>query len=154
MDPFDIDPTGTAAADALNACLVRSAINPTDLDYICANANSLASLDRKEASTIKRALGEFAARVPTSSIKGVIGHPFGAAAAFQLTAVCLAMRDGVIPPTANLKEVDPACNLNLVMGEKRMARVRHALVSNHGFGGLNAYLAVRHPSLIPVENPG
>lgn len=152
LDPFDVDPSGEAAARALNLCLARSGIHPADLDYVCANANSLPSLDRKEASTIREALGEFAAKVPTSSIKGAIGHPFGAAASFQLATVCLAMRDGVIPPTANLKEVDPLCNINLVIGETQIANIRHALVCNHGFGGLNAYIALRNPSLVTLPD--
>ncbi len=99
-----------------------------------------------ETTAIKTALGPRAYRVPISSIKAALGHAFGAAGAIEAAVCLLAMRDGVIPPTLNLEEPDPACDLDYVPGLAREARVRAALSLSAGFGGQNAALLVR-------ENP-
>jgi 3-oxoacyl-(acyl-carrier-protein) synthase len=77
-----------------------------------------------------------------SSIKGVIGHPFGASGAFQTAAAALALRHQLIPPTRNFEVPDTECNLDYVPGAPRQARLRHALVTSYGYGGVNAYLVL------------
>lgn len=144
-DPFRVDFSGDAGAAAIRACLRRSAIAPEAIDYISANANASPHLDRKEVIVLKQAFGARVFEIPVSSIKAIIGHPFGASGAFQTAATCLAIRHGQIPPTHNIDTPDPACDLDLVPNVARRARIRHALVCSYGFGGLNAYVAVGEP---------
>jgi len=139
------DPSGETGARAVHRALESSAIVPADLDYVCAHANSSPAFDRKETLVVKRAFGESAARLPVSSIKGVLGHPFGASGAFQVAATALAIRNQLIPPTHNLDEPDPECDLDYVPREPRPARLRHALVTSYGYGGVNAYLVLSEP---------
>jgi 3-oxoacyl-(acyl-carrier-protein) synthase len=140
---YGIDDSGEAAARAVHTLLRRSDIGPDAVDYICAHANSSPAFDRKEALVLKVAFGEFAARIPVSSIKGVLGHPFGASGAFQVAAAALAIRHEKIPHTHNLEEPDLACELNHVRTLPLKTRVRQALVTSYGYGGVNAYLLLR-----------
>jgi 3-oxoacyl-[acyl-carrier-protein] synthase II len=142
---YGFDPTGDPGARAIHRALERGDLKIHDVDYVCAHANSSPAFDRKETLVINRAFGEWAARLPVSSIKGVIGHPFGASGAFQTAAAALAIRHQLIPPTHNLEVPDPECNLDYVPGEPRPARVRNVLVTSYGYGGLNAYLVLAEP---------
>ncbi len=144
---YGFDPTGAPAAGAIHRALNRSGLSVADIDYVCAHANSSPAFDRKETLVINKAFGEWAARLPVSSIKGVLGHPFGASGAFQVAAAALAIRNQLIPPTHNLEVPDPECNLDYVPGEARAARVRRALVTSYGYGGANAYLVLAEPQL-------
>lgn len=144
-DPFRVDFSGEAGAAAIRACLRRSGVPLEAVDYISANANASPHLDRKEMIVLKRAFGSRAFHIPVSSIKAIIGHPFGASGAFQTAAVCLAIQHGQIPPTHNIDMPDPACDLDLVPNVARAAKVRCALVCSYGFGGLNAYVTVAEP---------
>src|SRR5262245_60933958 len=109
---YGFDPEGDAAGRAMYRLLRTSNIDPTDLDYVCAHANGSLTFDRKETLVLKRALGEFAARIPVSSFKGVLGHPFGASGAFQVAASSLAIQQATIPPTHNLEEPAEECDLD------------------------------------------
>ncbi len=137
---YTFDPTGEPGARAIRSLLQRLGLAAHDVDYVCAHANSSPAFDRKEAAVLTRAFGDLVARLPVSSIKGVLGHPFGASGAFQVATACLALRHGLIPPTHNLEELDPACALDCVAGAPRAAALRHVLVTNYGYGGVNAYL--------------
>ena len=142
-DPFRVDGSGDVGVAALEACLRKSELTAEQIDYVCANANASPHLDRKESNVLRRVFGAHLARLPVSSIKAVIGHPFGASGAFQTAAVCLAIQHHQIPPTHNIVMPDPECNLDVVPNVPRRASIRHAVVSSHGFGGLNAYIALR-----------
>ena len=144
---YGLDPTGEPGARAIHRTLQRSDLGIGDIDYVCAHANSSPAFDRKETVVINKAFGEWAARLPVSSIKGVIGHPFGASGAFQAAAAALAIRYQLIPPTHNLEVADPECNLDYVPREPRAARVRNVLVTSYGYGGVNAYLILSEPRL-------
>lgn len=144
---YHFDETGETGARAIHRLLERTGVTPDQIDYICAHANSSPAFDRKEVTVLKRAFGEFAAKIPVSSIKGVLGHPFGASGAFQTAAAALAMQHSLIPHTHNLEEPAPECDLDLVMGEPRPATIRHALITSYGYGGINAYLLLRNPHL-------
>lgn len=144
-DPFRVDFSGEAGAAAIAACLRRSGVPAEAVDYVCANANASPHLDRKEVIVLKRAFGPRVLTIPVSSIKAIIGHPFGASGAFQTAAVCLAIQRGTIPPTHNMDMPDPECDLDLVPNVARTATIRCALVCSYGFGGLNAYVAVAAP---------
>ncbi|MFQ5668841.1 MAG: beta-ketoacyl-[acyl-carrier-protein] synthase family protein [Candidatus Binatia bacterium] len=144
---YSFDWSGEPAARGLHRALNRSGISATEIDYVCAHANSSPAFDRKETVVIKKAFGECAARLPVSSIKAVLGHPFGASGAFQVAATVLAIENNLIPPTHNLEIPDPKCDLDYVPGEARAARVRKALVTSYGYGGVNAYLVLTAPEL-------
>jgi 3-oxoacyl-[acyl-carrier-protein] synthase II len=137
---YGIDPAGEAGARAIFQLLDRSGVPATDIDYVCAHANSSPLFDRKETLVLKKAFGEWSCRLPVSSIKGVLGHPFGASGAFQAAATALAIRHQTIPPTHNLETPDPECDLDYVPHQPRRTPVRNALVTSYGYGGLNAYL--------------
>jgi 3-oxoacyl-(acyl-carrier-protein) synthase len=96
-----------------------------------------------ETKALKTALGDHARQVAISSIKGAIGHPFGAAGAMEAAVCLLAIRDGIVPPTANLEEPDPECDLDFVPNRAGHMRVRTALSLSAGFGGQDAALLIR-----------
>lgn len=139
---FAVDESGKIGARALRRALYMARLEPEQIDYICSHANSSVTFDRKETSIIKHAFADRASNVPISSIKAVIGHPFGAAGAFQVAATLLAMRQKTIPPTHNLYNPDPLCDLDYVPLEPRPATIRRAVVTSYGYGGVNAYLVV------------
>jgi 3-oxoacyl-[acyl-carrier-protein] synthase II len=142
---YNFDPSGGPAIRAIRRLLSRNGCGAADIDYVCAHANSAPAFDRKETFIIKGAFDGCAAPPPVSSIKGVIGHPFGAAGAFQVAAAVLAIQHQTIPPTHNLEVPDPQCDLDYVPGAPRPARLRTVLVTNYGYGGVNAYLLLAQP---------
>jgi 3-oxoacyl-(acyl-carrier-protein) synthase len=142
---YGADPTGAAAAKAIRRLLTATGTGPSELDYICAHANSSPLFDRKEITVLSAALGEFLPGIPISSIKGVIGHPFGASGALQAAAAALAIRDGVIPPTANLESPDTECRAHHVIGAALERVLRRVLITSYGYGGVNGYLLVAAP---------
>jgi 3-oxoacyl-(acyl-carrier-protein) synthase len=135
------DGRGLAAA-ALGA-LGDGGCCPEEIDYVSAHGTGTLYNDWMETKAIKIALGDHARRVAISSIKGALGHPFGAAGAMEVATCLLAMRDGVIPPTVNLEVPDPECDLDFVPNRARGLTVRAALSFSAGFGGQNAALLIR-----------
>lgn len=140
---YAFDPDGTAGGRTIHRLLRSRGLTPADLGYVCAHANGSPAFDRKEALVLQRAFGEFAARIPVSSIKGVLGHPFGAAGAFQVAATALAFEHELIPPTHNLSSLSPDCILDCVNKGGRRFNQATALVTSYGYGGANSYLVVR-----------
>lgn len=143
---YGFDPTGDAGGRAIHRLLRVCDLTPADLDYVCAHANGSPAFDSKETLVLKKALGEFAARIPVSSIKGVLGHSFGAAGAFQAAASALAFEHQIIPPTHNLTEPAPECDLDYVAQTPRSSHIRTALITSYGYGGVNSYLILRRPN--------
>lgn len=143
---YGFDTNGDAGGRAIHRLLRACDMTPTELDYVCAHANGSPAFDRKETLVLKRALGEFAVRIPVSSIKGVLGHPFGAAGAFQVAASALALEHDTIPPTHNLTRPAPECDLDYVAQTPRAMRIRTALVTSYGYGGINSYIVLRRSS--------
>ena len=146
-DAFHIsapEPTGRGAAMAMTRAMRDAGVGPGDIDYVVAHGTSTPLNDITETRAIKSAFGDRAARVPISSPKSMIGHILGAAgAASGLTAIG-AIREGWIPPTANLENPDlPECNLDYVPLVKRKARVDTAMINGFGFGGQNAVAIFR-----------
>jgi 3-oxoacyl-[acyl-carrier-protein] synthase II len=142
---YNFDPSGETAARAIHQLLRRTGVPATQIHYVCSHANSSPAFDQKETIVIKKAFGEWAARLPVSSIKAVLGHPFGASGAFQVAATALAIRNQLIPPTHNLEVPDPECDLDYVPRVARPAHIQNALVTSYGYGGVNAYLLVTEP---------
>jgi 3-oxoacyl-[acyl-carrier-protein] synthase II len=142
---YGFDPTGGSGARAVHQLLLRANLSATDIDYVCAHANSAPLFDRKETVVIKNVFGDHTRRLPVSSIKGVLGHPFGASGAFQTAAAALAIRHQTIPPTYNLEIPDPDCRLECLPRHPIHNNVQHALVTSYGYGGLNTYLVLGQP---------
>jgi len=143
---FGVDQSGEAGASAIRRLLDRGGLAAGDVDYVCSHANSSPTFDRKETRVMKAAFGDHARRLSISSIKGIIGHPFGASGAFQTAAAALAIRHQTMPPTHNLVTPAPECDLDYVPGEPRRGAVRTALVTSYGYGGLNSYLLLAAPT--------
>lgn len=138
------EPTGRGATRAMTRALADAAIGPTDIDYIVAHGTSTPLNDVTETRAIKAAFGPRAQTVPISSPKSMVGHLLGAAGAISALTAIGAIREGWIPPTANLENPDlPECDLDYVPGVKRAARVDTAMINGFGFGGQNAVAIFR-----------
>lgn len=140
---YQLDTGGNVAARCLQQLLGQHRLEAGDVHWISSHANSSPGFDRKEARVVKQAFGEFAARIPVSSIKAILGHPFGAAGAFQTAAACLALREQIIPPTHHLDDPDDDCDLDHVPNVPRPAALQHVVVTSYGYGGVNSYLLLR-----------
>ncbi len=136
-------PTAESTSEALEIALSRSGLTPEDVDYINAHGTSTQLNDPMETKAIKKALGERAYQIPISSTKSMTGHLIGAAGAIEAAFSVLTMRSGIIPPTINLDEPDPECDLDYTPMQTRQAEVRVALSNSFGFGGHNTVLAFR-----------
>ncbi|HEX9208010.1 MAG TPA: beta-ketoacyl-ACP synthase II [Steroidobacteraceae bacterium] len=134
---------GEGAMLAMTAAIRDAGIAPDAVDYINAHATSTELGDRAETVAIKRALGDHARKVAISSTKSMTGHLLGAAGVVEAIFSILAIRDGVLPPTINLENPDPACDLDYVPLNARQAPVRVALSNSFGFGGTNGSLVFR-----------
>jgi 3-oxoacyl-[acyl-carrier-protein] synthase II len=134
---------GSGAALAMGRALRSAGIEPTDVGYINAHATSTPTGDVSEAKAIRLAFGDHADRLAVSATKSMIGHLFGAAGAVEGVATVLALREGILPPTINLTDQDPAVDLDLVPNQARKADVEVALSNGFGFGGHNAVVIFR-----------
>lgn len=138
------DPTGRWQVAAMRMALERGGIDPSEVDYVNAHGTSTPAGDPVEIGAIRQLVGEeHAARVHVSSTKSMHGHAMGAAGGIEAVLTALALREGRIPPTINLEELDPACaGVHHVANEALAAPVRVALSNSFGFGGHNAVIAL------------
>jgi 3-oxoacyl-[acyl-carrier-protein] synthase II len=134
---------GEGARLAMTAAIRDAGISPDAVDYINAHATSTELGDIAETIAIKRTLGDHARKVAVSSTKSMTGHLLGAAGVVEAIFSILAIRDGVLPPTINLENPDPQCDLDYVPLTARQAPVRVALSNSFGFGGTNGSLVFR-----------
>ena len=137
------DPEGDGAVRSMKMAMMRAGIQPSDLGYINAHGTSTQLNDKTETVAIKKALGDRAYDVPVSSTKSMIGHTLGAAGAIEALICMLAIRDGVLPPTINLTNPDPECDLDYVPNTARPANLDYAMSNSFGFGGHNVTLIVK-----------
>lgn len=131
-------PDGEGAQRAMQMAIDDAGIKPEEIDYINAHGTSTELNDKYETLAIKNVLGASAEKVLVSSTKSMTGHLLGAAGALELSAVALAIKDGVVPPTINYENPDPDCDLDYVPNEKRVKEIKYALSNSLGFGGHNA----------------
>lgn len=131
-------PNGAGSAKAMAQALECAGLRPDDVDYICAHGTSTPLNDVSETVAIKAVFGEHAYRVAISSPKSMIGHLVGAAGAVSGVVCALAIRDNVVPPTINLDNPDPECDLDYVPHVARPMAVNVAMANAFGFGGQNA----------------
>jgi len=139
----DAHPEGRGAIAAIKGALQDAGVNPEEVDYINAHGTSTAVNDKVETLAIKNVFGEYAYKVPVSSIKSMIGHLIAAAGAVELITCTLAIQNGAVPPTINYEFPDPDCDLDYVPNKCRELEVRTALSNSFGFGGQNVSLLVR-----------
>lgn len=136
-------PDGSGPAYAIGMALKHAKLNPEDVQYLNAHATSTGLGDVAETKAIKLAFGEYANKgLMVSSTKSMTGHMLGAAGGIELIASVMAIKDGVIPPTINIENQDPECDLDVVPNVAREVDVKHAVSNSFGFGGHNATLAV------------
>ena len=132
--------TGESAARAMMDALEAASLHPSEVDYINAHGTSTPLNDRHETKAIKTALGEEAYRVPISSSKSMTGHLLGSGGALEALICVMAMRDGLVPPTINLNEPDPECDLDYTPNVARTKEINVCMSNSFGFGGHNSVL--------------
>ena len=137
--------TGESAANAMLMALAEAEIDPSEVGYINAHGTSTPLNDKHETKAIKMALGEDAYRVPISSSKSMTGHLLGAGGALEAAICIMAMRDGLVPPTINLNEPDPECDLDYTPNQALRREIDVAMSNSFGFGGHNSVLVFAKP---------
>jgi 3-oxoacyl-[acyl-carrier-protein] synthase II len=136
-------PEGEGAAECMTLALADAEMTPTEIGYINAHGTGTPFNDETETRAVKRVFGDHARRLAVSSTKSMTGHLLGAAGTIEAAYTVLALDRGVLPPTINLEEPDPACDLDYVPGTARRMHVAAALSNSFGFGGTNAALVFR-----------
>jgi 3-oxoacyl-(acyl-carrier-protein) synthase len=142
----DSHPSGDGPIQAMQQALRDAGAAPGDVDYLNAHGTSTPMNDRSECAAVRVVFGEGFRRVAVSSTKSVMGHLIAAAGAVEAVVCALAIRDATLPVNANLRDLDPDCDVDIVRGELRKRRVRVALSNSLGFGGSNSCLAFRSPA--------
>ncbi|TDV38603.1 beta-ketoacyl-[acyl-carrier-protein] synthase family protein [Actinophytocola oryzae] len=141
-----LTPEGPELAEAVRAALADARADVDDIDYVNAHGTGTAQNDRHETAAIKASLLDRARRIPVSSIKSMIGHSLGAVGSIELAACALVLDRGVVPPTANLHDPDPDCDLDYVPLTAREHRVGTLVSVGSGFGGFQSAAVLRRPS--------
>ena len=136
-------PEGRGATRAMQIALKHAQLTPEQVDHINAHATSTHVGDIIETAAIKQVFGAHAYNIPITASKSMIGHLTAAAGAVEAVATVLTLRDQIIPPTINLEQPDPLCDLDYVPNVARPARIDVALSNSFGFGGINAVIALR-----------
>lgn len=136
-------PSGGGAARAIRMAMDDARVGAEDIHYINAHGTATSLNDAMETQAVKAALGQHAYNVPMSSTKSMTGHGMGFTAAIEAAFAALAIRDNVAPPTINLREPDPACDLDYVPHTARETRIDCVMSNSFGFGGHNASLIIK-----------
>jgi minimal PKS ketosynthase (KS/KS alpha) len=139
---------GREMAEAVRDALDQARVAPERVDWVSMHGTGTKQNDRHETAAIKRSLGDHAYRTPASSIKSMIGHSLGAVGAIETAACALAIRDGLVPPTANLHDQDPELDLDYVPLAAREWKVDVALNVGSGFGGFQSALVLTRPEAV------
>jgi 3-oxoacyl-[acyl-carrier-protein] synthase II len=142
-DAFHITtPSGDGAERAMRLCLQDAGLRPEDVQYVNAHGTSTPVGDVAEVKAIKRVFGDWAKKgLMVSSTKSMTGHLLGAAGGVEAAFSVLALHHGIIPPTINVENQDPECDVDVVPNKAREARIKAAISNSFGFGGTNAVIA-------------
>jgi act minimal PKS ketosynthase (KS/KS alpha) len=138
-------PDGKEMAEAIRQALAEARTDPTAVDYVNAHGSGTQQNDRHETAAFKRSLGSHAYDVPVSSIKSMIGHSLGAIGSLEIAACALAIEHDIVPPTANLHEPDPECDLDYTPLVARRQKVDTVLTVGSGFGGFQSAMVLTAP---------
>jgi act minimal PKS ketosynthase (KS/KS alpha) len=138
-----LTPDGRDMATAITVALDQARANPTEVDYINAHGSGTKQNDRHETAAFKRSLGQHAYDTMISGFKSMIGHSLGAIGSLEIAGCLLAFEEGVIPPTANLHDPDPECDLDYVPLVAREKQVDTILTVGSGFGGFQSAMVLR-----------
>jgi 3-oxoacyl-(acyl-carrier-protein) synthase len=141
----DSHPSGDGPIQSMRRAIADAGADIADIDYLNAHGTSTPMNDRSECAAVKAVFGERVNDVGVSSTKSVTGHLIAAAGAVEAGLCALAIRDGLMPPNANLQQIDPDCDVNIVRDQPREQRIGMAISNSLGFGGSNSCLAFRHP---------
>ncbi|MGH9630967.1 MAG: beta-ACP synthase, partial [Bryobacteraceae bacterium] len=136
-------PSAEGAARAMKAALADGRVPQGGIGYINAHGTGTTANDITESAAIRCVFGREAEKIAVSSTKSMHGHALGAAGAVEGAATLLAIKHGLLPPTANLTELDSQCNVDVVANTARPGEVEYALSNSFAFGGLNAVVAFR-----------
>ena len=139
----DLPADGTAMASCINLALKDSTIMPAGIDYINAHGSSTRMNDIFETSAYKMVFGDYAYKLPSSSLKSMIGHPLAAANAVELTVCAMIFQKNILPPTINQEEKDPLCDLDYIPNLARQKRVNTIIKTSSGFSGIHSSLVLR-----------
>jgi nodulation protein E len=137
------DPSADGASRAMQMALDDGGLSTDDINYVNAHGTGTRANDTTETAAIKSVFGERAYEIPVSSTKSMHGHAMGASGAIEIAASLAALNEGIIPPTINLADPDPACDLDYVANAARAGKVRTFLSNSFGFGGMNGVVALR-----------
>ncbi|HLI86062.1 MAG TPA: beta-ketoacyl-[acyl-carrier-protein] synthase family protein, partial [Bryobacteraceae bacterium] len=137
-----LEECGEEPARAIALALREAGLEPASIDYINYHGTATELNDRIETRAVKLAFEQHARRLPGSSLKSLIGHPQGACGAAGVAATLLAMRDGIAPPTINIDEPDPDCDLDYIPGRARRLAIEHAVANCIAFGSKNSALVL------------
>ncbi|MNO50180.1 3-oxoacyl-[acyl-carrier-protein] synthase 2 [compost metagenome] len=136
-------PEGDGAVLAMKRAIQSAGITPLDIDVVSAHATSTEVGDLAETKALKRLFGDHATKVPITANKSMLGHMFGASGGAEAIALIESLKEGIIPPTINLNEPDPACDLDYVPNTARTAELEIGLSNSFGFGGHNAAIILK-----------
>lgn len=143
-----LKPDGLEMAEAIRVAMGRAGVVPDDIDYVNAHGSGTKQNDRHETAAVKASLGARAHEIPMSSIKSMVGHSLGAIGAIEIAASALAIEHDVVPPTANLREQDPALDLDYVPLTARRQRSDVVLSVGSGFGGFQTAMLLARPGAV------
>ncbi|MEV0998882.1 beta-ketoacyl-[acyl-carrier-protein] synthase family protein [Nonomuraea sp. NPDC050202] len=141
-----LKPDGREMAEAIRVALDQARLDPADIDYINAHGSGTRQNDRHETAAFKRSLGHRAYEIPASSIKSMVGHSLGAIGSLEVAACALALDRQVVPPTANLRNRDPECDLDYVPITAREHEMDAVLSVGSGFGGFQSAMVLARPA--------
>lgn len=138
-----VAPTVEGPVTAMTACLADAGLQPEDIDYINAHGTGTKANDEIETAAIRRVFGTHADRLSVSSTKSMHAHCMGASGGLEMLACILALREGIVPPTANYREKDAGCDLDVTPNVARYREIRAAISNGFAFGGTNAVIAFK-----------
>jgi len=139
----DLPADGTAMANCINLALKDAGMKPQDIDYINAHGSSTRMNDIFETSAYKMVFGDYAYKLPASSLKSMIGHPLAAANAVELVVCSMIFQKNILPPTINQEEKDPLCDLDYIPNVARRQKVNTILKTSSGFSGIHSSLVIK-----------
>jgi beta-ketoacyl-acyl-carrier-protein synthase II len=139
----DLPSDGTAMANCINLALKDAGVKPAQIDYINAHGSSTQMNDIFETSAYKMVFGDYAYKLPASSLKSMIGHPLAAANAVELVVCSMIFQKNILPPTINQEEKDPLCDLDYIPNVARAKKVNTILKTSSGFSGIHSSLILK-----------